>query len=251
MGERYIAMPEFLKPELPKKVATAKQHRRPSVRGAKEHSKVEEKFVVRAKMPNTLAYWSDLLLAKAAFQSFNVSLDLRLSKSWITFCRGLAVLTNWQDNFRLTCLSAMQQRAKNDVPRQPKKVHWDYLLEEAEWLRRDFREERVWKLNEAKKRARECVKGWMLRAKERGHFVEDGEVTGSELGYRRRGERQVDVEWGGDFAVRTRVADEDAGGDVLGKRTWNAVGEGDEDGRERLKRPRMLRRFSCRVDDSI
>lgn len=132
-------------------------------------------------------------------------------------------------------------------------MHWDYLLEEAEWLRRDFREERVWKLNEAKKRARECVKGWTVRVKERGHFVEDGEATGSELGYRREGERQVDVEWEGDFAVRTRIADEDAGGDVLGKRTWNAVGEGDEDedGQERLKRPRMLRRFSCRIDDSI
>jgi hypothetical protein len=83
----------------------------------------------------------------------------------------------------------MQQRAKNDVPRQPRKVHWDHLLEEAEWLRRDFREERVWKMGKAKKSAGECVREWTLRAKDRGRFVEEGEVTGSGLGYRREGEQ--------------------------------------------------------------
>ena len=83
----------------------------------------------------------------------------------------------------------MQQRVKNDVPRQPKKVHWDYLLDEAEWLRGDFREERVWKMGGARKRAEECVGEWTLRAKARGRFVEEGEVTESGLGYRRGGEQ--------------------------------------------------------------
>lgn len=145
----------------------------------------------------------------------------------------------------------MQQRAKNDVPRQPKKVHWDYLVDEAEWLRRDFREERVWKMGEAKKKAEECLKAWMLRVKERGRFSEDGVVIGSELGYRREGARNGDVGWEGDLAVRTRVADEGAAGDVLGKRKLSAASEGGVDVQDRLKRPRTLRRFSCHVDDSI
>jgi len=81
----------------------------------------------------------------------------------------------------------MQQRAKNEVPRQPKKVYWDRLLDEAEWLRRDFREERVWKMVEAKKREGECVTEWTLRAKDRGRFVAGGEVAGSGLAYRREG----------------------------------------------------------------
>jgi HSA len=145
----------------------------------------------------------------------------------------------------------MQQRAKNVVPRQPKKVHWDYLLDEAGWLRRDFREERVWRMGEAKKMAGECLKAWMLRVEERGRFVEDEDVTGSELGYRREGARDGDVGWEGDFAVRTRVSGEGSGGDVLGKRKWDAASEGGEDVQGPLKRPRTLRRFSCHVDDSI
>jgi hypothetical protein len=124
----------------------------------------------------------------------------------------------------------MQQRAKNDVPRQPKKVHWDHLLDEAEWLRRDFREERVWKMDEAKTRAGECVREWTLRAKDRGRFVDEGEVAGSGLAYRREGEQDEDVGWGRDFAVRTGVADNDV--------------------EDRLKRPRTLRRFS-HFDGSI
>jgi hypothetical protein len=127
----------------------------------------------------------------------------------------------------------MQQRAKNDVPRQPRKVHWDHLLEEAEWLRRDFREERVWKMGKAKERAEECVREWTLRAKDRGRFVEEGEVAGSGLGYRREGEQDGDVGWGWDITVRTRVADEDVGGGVLSKRKWNAAGEGGEDVQDR------------------
>jgi hypothetical protein len=145
----------------------------------------------------------------------------------------------------------MQQRAKNDVSRQPKKVHWNYLLDEAEWLRRDFREERVWKMGEAKKRAEECLQVWRLRVDKRGRFVEDGEVMGLELGYRREGVRIGDVSWEGDFAVRTRVQIEDSGGDVLGKRKWNAASDAGEDSQDRLKKPRTLRRFSCHVDDSI
>jgi HSA len=94
----------------------------------------------------------------------------------------------------------MQQRAKNDVPRQPKKVHWDHLLDEAEWLRRDFREERVWKMSEAKKRAGECVRELTLRAKDRGRFMEDGEVAGSGLAYQREGEQDGEVDGGQDLA---------------------------------------------------
>jgi hypothetical protein len=130
-------------------------------------------------------------------------------------------------------------------------VHWDYVLDEAEWLRRDFREERLLKMSEAKKRAGECLRAWTLRVKKKGCFVEDGEGTGCGLGYRREGDRNGDVCWEGDFAVRTRVAEEDAAGDVLGKRKWSAASEGGEEVQDRLKRPRTLRRFSCHVDDSI
>jgi hypothetical protein len=161
------------------------------------------------------------------------------------------MLTSLQDNFRLTCLAAMQQRAKHDVSRQPKKVHWDYLLDEAEWLRRGFREERVWKMSEAKKKAGECLEVWRLRVNARGRYVEDGEVTGVGLGYRREGVRDGDVGWEGDSAVRTRVEIGDSGGDVLGKRKWNAASDAGEDSQDRLKRPRTLRRFSCHVDGSI
>jgi hypothetical protein len=101
----------------------------------------------------------------------------------------------------------MQQRAKNDVPRQPKKVHWDHLLDEAEWLRRDFREDRMWKMGEAKKRAEECVKEWTLRAKDSGRFMEEGEVADSGLG----GELDGDVGWEREFATWTKVADKDVG----------------------------------------
>lgn len=86
------------------------------------------------------------------------------------------------------------------MPRQPKKVHWDHLLDEAEWLRRDFREERVWKMSEAKKRAGACVREWTLRAKDRGRFVEEGEAAGSRLAYRREGEQDGGVGGGRDLA---------------------------------------------------
>ena len=141
----------------------------------------------------------------------------------------------------------MQQREKNDVQRQ--KVHWDHLLDEAEWLRRDFREERVWMLGEAKKRAEQCVKKWRSRVKERGRFVEDGEVTGSALGYRREGLAGRSCE--GEFAVRAKEAEVDPEGEVLGKRKRNLARQGNEDAQDRAKRPRTLRRFSCDVVDSI
>src|SRR5436305_10692346 len=112
-----------------------------------------------------------------------------------------------QDNFRLTCLSAQQQRAKNETSRQPKKVHWDYLLDEAEWLRRDFREERVWKMDEAKKRVGECLEAWRLRVKERGRFVEVEEdahgLTGIWLGYRRGGDGPGEACKGREVIART------------------------------------------------
>jgi hypothetical protein len=67
-------MPEFLKPAPPKKLANeATQDRWLPVGGKKEHLKSGERFVVRTKMPNTPAYWCDLMLANAAFKSYNVS----------------------------------------------------------------------------------------------------------------------------------------------------------------------------------
>jgi hypothetical protein len=159
-----------------------------------------------------------------------------------------------QDNFRLTCLSAQQQRAKNETSRQPRKVHWDYLLDEAEWLRRDFREERVWKMDEAKKRAGECLEAWRLRIKERGRFVEvEGDahgVTGLGLGYRREGVCHGEAGTGRAFTARTGSPGEDSGGGVLGKRHWSVTEDGGVDVQDRSKRPRTLRRFSCHVGDS-
>lgn len=141
----------------------------------------------------------------------------------------------------------MQQREKNDVPRQ--KAHWDHLLDEAEWLRRDFREERVWMLGEAKKRAEQCVKEWRSRVKEGGRFVEDGEVTGSAPGYRSEG--LADRSWEGEVAVRAKEAEVDPEGEVLGKRKRDPARQGREDAQNCAKRPRTLRRFSCDAAGSI
>ena len=57
--------------------------------------------------------------------------------------------------------------------RQPKKLrgpsvpksHWDYLLEEMEWMRTDFAEERRWKFVEAREFAYQCVE-WHLASEE-------------------------------------------------------------------------------------
>ena len=165
-------MSEFLKPEVADTPKRSTQRRATNKQGAE---RPQEKLVLRAKMPDTLEFWSDSMLANAAFNSYNVSFEVHSSVFEDQ-------LTSSQDNFRLTCLSAMQQRARNVVPRRPNKAHWDYVLDEAEWLRRDFRQERVWKMSKAKKRAEECVKGWNLRVKERGRFVEDSELRRSKLG---------------------------------------------------------------------
>ena len=141
----------------------------------------------------------------------------------------------------------MQQREKNDVPRQ--KVHWDHLLDEAEWLRRDFREERVWMMGEAKKRAELCVKEWRSRVTERGRLVEHGELMGSAPGYRREG--LADRSWECRFSVRVKEAEADPEGELLGKRKRDPVSQGGKDVQDRANRPRTLRRFSCDVADSI
>jgi hypothetical protein len=138
------------------------------------------------------------------------------------------------------------------VPKQPRKVHWDHLLDEADWLRRDFREERVWKMGEAKKRAVECVQVWRWRVEERGRFVEEGGTAELGLGYRRAGGDNGEVGWAGALAVRTRPSsDQDTGGEVLGKRKWRVASDGEVDVQDRLKKPKTLRRFSCHVDYSI
>lgn len=46
-------------------------------------------------------------------------------------------------------LSSLRQIERAREPRR-RKCHWDYLLEEAMWLREDFREERRWKIAVAK-----------------------------------------------------------------------------------------------------
>jgi hypothetical protein len=74
-------MPEFLKPEVPKKVAKVNQDPGLPVNEKAENPKVGERLVVRTQMPNTPAYWSDLMLANAAFKSYNVSLDLCTSEA--------------------------------------------------------------------------------------------------------------------------------------------------------------------------
>jgi hypothetical protein len=69
-------MPEFLKPEVPKKITQANQDHRPPISKKKGNLKAGERLVIRTQMPNTPAYWSDLMLANAAFKSYNVSLNL-------------------------------------------------------------------------------------------------------------------------------------------------------------------------------
>ena len=73
-------MSEFLKPELPNKtkratsVSTATQQRPVVDEATGPQPAQEERLVLRAKMPNTVGFWADAMLANAAFRSFNVSL---------------------------------------------------------------------------------------------------------------------------------------------------------------------------------
>lgn len=109
------------------------------------------------------------------------------------------------------------------MPRRPRKVFWDYLLEEAQWLRRDFREERVWKMRVASEVAGECREEWEWRVREKGYF--EGVVGGDSGGDGRRlGYRRFRTAKGGGFgdsemAVRLK-RDERGGmrGQMLGKR---------------------------------
>jgi len=47
---------------------------------------------------------------------------------------------------------------------QRNKTHWDYLLEEMEWLSKDFREERAWKVALAKKAVKAVTRWHQERA---------------------------------------------------------------------------------------
>jgi hypothetical protein len=66
-------MSEFSKPDVPDK-----SEERPTRRSQSDANKgPAERLVIRTKMPGTPGYWSDLMLANAAFKSYNVrSLDL-------------------------------------------------------------------------------------------------------------------------------------------------------------------------------
>jgi hypothetical protein len=66
-------MSEFSKPDVPDK-----SEERPT-RRSQSDANIEpaERLAIRTKMPSTPGYWSDLMLANAAFKSYNVrSLDL-------------------------------------------------------------------------------------------------------------------------------------------------------------------------------
>jgi hypothetical protein len=84
-------MPEFLKPDVPNQVAKPNQARWSPVSEKQAHLKADERLVIRTKMPNTLAYWSDLMLANAAFKSYNVS-----SRSLLLGILGVKAL-GWTD----------------------------------------------------------------------------------------------------------------------------------------------------------
>jgi hypothetical protein len=73
--DRKCAMPEFLKPALPEKSAkeAASEGRQPVSKKKACPTGGERKLVIRTRMPNTPAYWLDLMLANAAFKSYNVS----------------------------------------------------------------------------------------------------------------------------------------------------------------------------------
>jgi hypothetical protein len=73
--DRKLAMPEFLKPALPDKSAkeAASEGRLPVSKTKARPAGGERRLVIRTRMPNTPAYWLDLMLANAAFKSYNVS----------------------------------------------------------------------------------------------------------------------------------------------------------------------------------
>lgn len=54
-------------------------------------------------------------------------------------------------------MSAQNARSRNNIPRWPAKVHWDFLLEEAEVFRKDMRLRRK-KLIRLAKEAAACAK---------------------------------------------------------------------------------------------
>jgi hypothetical protein len=59
-------------------------------------------------------------------------------------------------------LEALQRECGRKLPKGAEpprnKVHWDYLLEEGEWMAKDFALERKWKLMVAKKLARAVMR---------------------------------------------------------------------------------------------
>ena len=63
-------MSEFIKPALPDRLKKKQPQPKPvePVKGA-------ERLVLRAEMPNTPEFWSDLMVGNSAFKSYNVSLE--------------------------------------------------------------------------------------------------------------------------------------------------------------------------------
>jgi HSA len=58
-------------------------------------------------------------------------------------------------------LAAQNIRAQNEVPRQPAKVHWDYVLEEAKVVRDAMKERRRAFMKVARKAAEKAQEGWV------------------------------------------------------------------------------------------
>lgn len=81
--------------------------------------------------------------------------------------RILAKIQKMQDEG----LSSLRQIERAREPRR-RKCHWDYLLEEAKWLREDFREERRWKIAVAKQVV-EWVVEWYEAGEDRRELCVD------------------------------------------------------------------------------
>jgi chromatin modification-related protein VID21 len=89
----------------------------------------------------------------------------------------------------IRAMERIQEKEKNGrwSLRQPKKLrhppipksHWDYLLEEAEWMRTDFAEERRWKIVEAREFAYQCVEWHLAKPDEKASLMVGGRGWGA------------------------------------------------------------------------
>jgi hypothetical protein len=84
----------------------------------------------RARVPNGTDFWTDLALARCAYQSSSV---IPTSITILIVSTDRLV----QIELRAACLYAMKRRCQQDINQS--RTAWDDMLSEMQWLREDYR----------------------------------------------------------------------------------------------------------------